>query len=158
MKILIWVSGILLLLLGITYYILFEWSYSKGSRVGTLVKLSEKGLLMKEWEGVLDQGTGKQITWSFSVHSDKLASSLMQQMGDIVKLEYKEHLVSFPYATKYEVYNWQAKEVDVNKLCPFLYLIKKDTAVLKKVIHLIEVERPDLKSDILECQKKLEAL
>lgn len=96
--------------------------YSDGSRAGTLVKLSKKGILFATYEGELNtqmfiddnaaaSGVGFKV-WSFSVIED---TSLIKQMeqalldGHRVKLQYKERFFKLPWIgdTEYIVYDME---------------------------------------------------
>jgi hypothetical protein len=92
--------GVLAIVLLIGAYFLFG-SYSSGSRAGTIVKLSRKGVLVKTYEGQLNLGgfsgeTGSPASslWDFSVSNGK--KDVIQQLeeaslnGKRVKLYYKE--------------------------------------------------------------------
>jgi hypothetical protein len=108
--------GIVLLVLLVGGYFLFG-NYSKGTRGGTIVKLSEKGIFFKTHEGQLNVGgltgeTGSPASslWDFSVDSSN--DSLIQQLEDAnlngrrVKLYYREKFYQFSWRgdTKYFVY------------------------------------------------------
>lgn len=147
--------GIFLLLCVIVVYGLLEWGYSIGSRSGRLVKLSQKGFIFKEWEGTLDLGGGINLTWDFSIHDDDVGEQLKGQLGQMVNVDYKEHLFKFLYATKYEVEDWRPIGVTAGKICPFLFLLKDDSGTLKRAAELIVNKRQDLKADVEECLKKI---
>jgi hypothetical protein len=85
-------AGIVLLSL----YIWAAWSfaYSEGERAGYVQKFSKKGWVCKTWEGELAManlpGAMPEI-FAFTVHDDKLAGEITQQMGERVSLHYEEH-------------------------------------------------------------------
>lgn len=109
-------SIILLLTVG-GFYGYTNYTYSEGTRNGTIIKLSKKGMFFKTWEGQLNLGAytredGKAPTtiWEFSVPKGK--SQVRQDINDAidagkrVKLHYKEKLVTLPWRgdTKYLVH------------------------------------------------------
>ena len=108
--------AILALVLMIGAYYIFG-SYSEGSRAGTIVKLSRRGVLVKTYEGQLNMGgvsgdTGSPASslWDFSVDGGK--DEVIKQLeeaslnGKRVKLYYKEKFFNLSWRgdTKYFVY------------------------------------------------------
>ena len=157
MKKLKWFLGVvllLLLILGIGHLV-FNWSYSTGSRHGKLVKLSRRGVVFKEWEGTLDLGSGDLLTWEFSIHDRKLGKNLERHMGEQVTLNYKQHLFSWVYSTKYNVVNWRLLDINKGKICPFFYLLQKNRNLQEKVVEEVLAQRPDLRVEITECLERL---
>ena len=83
--------------LGITYLI-FNYTYSEGSRAGVLIKFSKKGYVFKTYEGELNIGGMGNIPntaqansiWVFSVRNSVTADSLMKLEGKKVSLHYRE--------------------------------------------------------------------
>jgi len=118
-KILIVVICILVIGLGIFSYFIFV-PFSQGSRAGTIIKLSKKGIAFKTWEGELNSYmyVGDQSAASgandrlfiFSVEgNEKIVLDVMQKAmleGTRVQLFYKERYFKFPWNgdTKYFVY------------------------------------------------------
>lgn len=103
---------LLALLLAVFIYISFFDSYSRGTRVGHVVKLSEKGFVMKTWEGSLDlagSATDVQgrVLWDFSIDDDALVTQIdtAQTSGKRAKIQYREELYVAPWrgATNYIV-------------------------------------------------------
>jgi hypothetical protein len=107
-----------ILALGLTFlgFYLFG-NYSKGSRAGTVVKMSERGVMFKTWEGQLNLGglsgeTGSPASslWDFSVDgSEKEVLKALEAAslsGGRLKLHYKEKFVQFDFRgdTKYFIY------------------------------------------------------
>ena len=137
-------------------FVSYKWVYSEGSRSGRLVKLSKKGHLFKEWEGLLDLGSGDQLTWSFSVRGGQVGEELLKQIGEQVTVDYREHLFSIIYSTKYDVYNWRIKGVNPSKICPFLYLLRGHQQTLEKAAELIKGQRKDLTENVESCLLRLE--
>ncbi len=109
--------AISVLVLVVGYFFLFG-DYSKGFRAGTIIKLSEKGILFKTREGQLNMGmvvtdnaaaSATNNLWSFSVENNpELIKTMEKAMlsGHRVKLNYKEKYLTFPWVgdTKYVVY------------------------------------------------------
>jgi hypothetical protein len=113
-KIILIVTALLGLI--IVGYLVFG-SYSSGTRAGTVVKLSSRGVLIKTYEGQLNLGgfsgeTGSPASslWDFSV--DNGNKEVIQQLeeaslnGRRVKLYYREKFYRFPWRgdTKYFIY------------------------------------------------------
>lgn len=103
---------ILALLLAAFVYISFFDTYSRGTRVGHVVKLSEKGFILKTWEASLDlagSATDVQgrVLWEFSIDDDALVKQIdaAQTSGKRAKIEYREELYVAPWrgATNYIV-------------------------------------------------------
>lgn len=72
--------------------------YSDGTRVGTVVKLSKKGVICKTYEGELKVGsqtTAIPETWKFSVTDESVVEKLNSAMlsGAQVGLHYDEPLI-----------------------------------------------------------------
>lgn len=97
-----------------------NFTFSKGTRTGNLIKLSKKGVLFKTYEGQLnlggfqndsDSGLSGNI-WSFSVPKDKVYKVLEQHEGQKVKLFYKEKMQAMPWQgkTNYFVYDLEVVE------------------------------------------------
>ena len=102
---------ILLLILGIVYYV-STGSYSTGERAGTISKLSERGYIFKTYEGVLNEGgySGQTGTltpkyFDFSCKADTTTIKLERALrtGERVTLKYSEKFFQFPWNgdTKY---------------------------------------------------------
>ncbi|NBQ70478.1 MAG: hypothetical protein EBU46_17260, partial [Nitrosomonadaceae bacterium] len=76
-------------------------SSSTGSRVGQIVKLSNKGLVAKTWEGDLTTGglTANGVNvWHFSVSDEQLIPALQSAMDQnrTVKLAYSQKMFRSP--------------------------------------------------------------
>ena len=74
--------------------VVFNYSYSDGSRAGYIQKFSNKGWICKTHEGELAMTTVPgvaPILWNFSVWDGKVASQLAQVMGKRLVLHYKEY-------------------------------------------------------------------
>ena len=107
------------ILAGVGYYFFATWTYSEGTRTGTLIKMSKKGNLFKTNEGQLNIGgiqTGEEgligNIWNFSVKEDFLYKKLESLEGEKVTLRYKEQLRTIPWQgeTLYFVYDIKKKE------------------------------------------------
>jgi hypothetical protein len=107
---------VLVLILIITKYIMWDFNTSTGKRVGNLVKISKKGKIpfLKTWELTLDEGSGEQLTSYLSVKDGAIADELFKFKGRKVVLYYSEHFMGWPRQTKYVVTSWKANEVAVN--------------------------------------------
>ncbi len=105
----------LVAILGFVVYANF--TFSEGSRNGTVIKLSSKGIMFKTYEGQLNvgayirEGNGAPTTiWEFSVpkgNQDVLDDiNEAVDKGRRVKLHYKEKLRTLPWRgdTKYLVF------------------------------------------------------
>jgi|AntRauTorckE5430_2_1112549.scaffolds.fasta_scaffold03981_5 uncharacterized protein YxeA len=84
-------------------------NFSEGNRVGSVVKISEKGVLFKTWEGQLNYGDNKEM-WDFSIPKSqeqvRLSIDNANEDNKRVKLYYKEKYITFPWRgdTEYLVY------------------------------------------------------
>lgn len=96
-----WGKLTLLAVVGVPTVVLVGWSYaalaytySSGTRVGYMQKLSRKGWLCKTWEGELQMaalpGTAP-VVFNFTVRNDSLAKVLEGAMSGRVELQYDEH-------------------------------------------------------------------
>lgn len=97
-------------------------SYSEGYRVGTILKMSKKGLVFKTWEGEISQGfleasqdangagsVGTKI-WPFTVENDDAVLQKIDKAivdGKRVKLLYHEKYATLPWVgdSKHVVYD-----------------------------------------------------
>ena len=74
--------------------VVFNWSYSDGSRARYIQKFSSKGWLCKTHEGELAMTTvpgTAPVLWDFTIWNDKVAAQLTEVMGKRVILHYKEY-------------------------------------------------------------------
>lgn len=114
-----------LLILGVIglvgYFWVSSWTFSEGTRAGTLIKISKKGVVFKTYEGQLNLGgfqsdgqSGGIVgnIWQFSVLKDEVYEELQRFEGKQVKLHYKERYKSFPWQgdTKYFIYSVEEVE------------------------------------------------
>jgi hypothetical protein len=106
----------LVAILSLTIY--SNFTYSEGTRNGTVIKLSKKGVMFKTYEGQLNvgayvkDGTNNMPTsiWEFSVpkSNQEVLDGINEAIdkGKRVKLHYKEKLNTLPWRgdTNYLIY------------------------------------------------------
>jgi len=75
-------------------WIALNWSYSKGERAGYVQKFSQKGWLIKTWEGELAlvavPGSMPE-KFFFTTRNDDLAAIINSTVGKRVALSYEQH-------------------------------------------------------------------
>lgn len=75
-------------------WVTLNWSFSRGERVGYVQKLSQKGWLVKTWEGELQMlpvpGAVPE-KFEFSVREDEIAHKLNAAVGKKVSVYYEQH-------------------------------------------------------------------
>jgi len=84
---------LLALVAGYTWVTL-HWSFSKGERVGYVQKLSQKGWMVKTWEGELQMlpvPGAMPEKFEFSVRDDAIAQKLNAAVGKKVSVYYEQH-------------------------------------------------------------------
>jgi hypothetical protein len=96
---------LILILAFVAYIFICGITYSSGTRTGVVIKLSQKGVLFKTYEGVLNlggisEGDGTIMPtrlWNFSIekHNKSVYDSITQFQGKHVRLYYKEVLKNF---------------------------------------------------------------
>ncbi|MFT4645780.1 MAG: hypothetical protein ACI8ZX_002199 [Planctomycetota bacterium] len=95
------------LLYAIYYAFIYFVPFSEGYRAGELIKISNKGVIFKTWEGEISQGVSEAQIFEFSVQdNEETAIALLKDMqGQQVKLTYIERYATFPWLgdTKYYV-------------------------------------------------------
>lgn len=115
------VKGFFIILLlaavgGGAYLWVSNWTYSEGSRSGTLIKLSKKGVVWKTYEGQLNLGgfqpsedgvTGN--IWEFSVQKKEFYQELSQYEGERVRLFYRQVYNVMPWQGKTEYLVYEAE-------------------------------------------------
>jgi hypothetical protein len=89
-------SIVLLPVLLFTAWAIFTltYTYSDGTRAGTLQKFSKRGWVCKTWEGELQMSAipgSAPEKFFFSVRSDSVANEINKLNGRQVVLHYKEH-------------------------------------------------------------------
>lgn len=105
---------VLLIALSFGTWLVFFATYSEGYRVGTVIKMTHRGVVFKTYEGQLhtggvsaDVGEGASSIWDFSIRKDD--SHIREQIeaavdaGSRVKLYYDEKYYQWAYfgETKY---------------------------------------------------------
>ncbi|MEW7291573.1 6-phosphogluconate dehydrogenase [Aquimarina sp. 2304DJ70-9] len=87
------------------YAFVYYASYSEGTRSGELIKFSNKGVVVKTWEGEISQGISGAQIFSFSVEDKEkdIIKKLKKFQGRYVKLKYKERFAKISWLgdTKY---------------------------------------------------------
>ena len=95
-----------ILIIAIAWFaFIFYVPYSEGTRSGELIKISNKGVIFKTWEGEISQGISGAQIFSFSVldKDKKVIENLKDFQGNYVKVNYIERYDSFFFwgETKY---------------------------------------------------------
>jgi len=113
---------VLFVVLATAAYIGFSmYSYSEGTRVGSLLKFSKKGVIFKTYEGTvnlefINTAGGKLVgnTWDFSVKEgdDELIEKLTNHGQASIRFYYNEQMKPLPWMgdTKYFVYKIEVLE------------------------------------------------
>lgn len=93
--------SLVVVILAIASYFTFLYtaSYSKGYRSGELIKISNKGVIFKTWEGELSQGISGAQIFSFSIldSDDKVIADMKSLEGQYVQVTYVERYRTFPW-------------------------------------------------------------
>ena len=86
-----------ILLIALYYAFIYYVPYSEGIRSGELIKISNKGVIAKTWEGEISQGVSEAQIFSFSVldKDKKVIEELKKHQGKQVKLTYVERYNTF---------------------------------------------------------------
>lgn len=98
---------ILVIILGCSgYYAIVYYShFSKGFRAGELIKISNKGVIFKTWEGEISQGVSESQRFEFSIEDKQteVIEKMIKLQGHQVSLTYIERFGTFPWLgdTKY---------------------------------------------------------
>lgn len=75
-------------------WVALTWSYSKGERAGYVQKFSQKGWLIKTWEGeialVAIPGSMPE-KFFFTVRNDELAKRINAAVGKRIAIVYEQH-------------------------------------------------------------------
>lgn len=75
-------------------WLALHWSYSKGERAGYVQKFSQKGWLIKTWEGELAlvavPGSMPE-KFFFTVRDDELAKRINAAVGKRIAIAYQQH-------------------------------------------------------------------
>jgi hypothetical protein len=104
-KILRWTVTLVILLLALTIYWKYFYTYSEGYRAGLLQKFSRKGTIFKTYEGelILSSVSGNNNVviasekFLFSVNSDSLAARLDTLQGRNVIVHYRQKNGKLPW-------------------------------------------------------------
>ena len=101
------------------YYLFATTAYSKGTRTGYLIKMSEKGVVFKTMEGQMNLGgiaSGEDASligniWDFSVRDQYLYKKLASLEGKKVTLSYEENFrkIFWHGDTKYFIFDVEEK-------------------------------------------------
>jgi hypothetical protein len=89
-------AAVALLVIGFAGYVwlALHWSFSSGERVGYVQKISQKGWVVKTWEGELQlisvPGAAPE-KFLFSVREDAVAERINAVVGKKVALSYEQH-------------------------------------------------------------------
>jgi uncharacterized protein YwgA len=96
-KILYFFIGGAILLMALYYAFIYYVPYSEGVRSGELIKISNKGVLIKTWEGEISQGISGAQIFAFSVlDKDRdVIEKLKEYQGQYVKVNYTERYATF---------------------------------------------------------------
>ncbi len=94
-------------LTAIYYAVIYFIPYSEGYRSGELIKFSNKGVIIKTWEGEISQGISGAQIFPFSVldKDEQVIEDLKAFQGEYVKLKYTQRFGTFFWLgdTKYFV-------------------------------------------------------
>ncbi|WP_053991791.1 hypothetical protein [Mangrovimonas sp. TPBH4] len=97
----------LVLLLAAYFAFVYYVPYSEGTRSGELIKVSNKGVVFKTWEGEISQGISGAEIFKFSVldKDDDVIQKLNELQGNYVKVTYVERYTTLAFwgDTKYFV-------------------------------------------------------
>lgn len=148
-KFLIIFISVLIIGLGIFYAFAYFFSFSEGDRAGKLVKISQKGVLFKTYEGIISQGVSGEQTFYFSIldNQEEAIERLKQFQGQYVKLHYKERFRTFAW--------WGDTRYFVTKV--ELLKTRNNTENLNSDFD-IEEEIKDLKSRVRTLERAVDDL
>ena len=112
--------SIIIVILGFIAYLSFVYfvPYSEGYRSGKLVKISQRGMVFKTWEGTLSQGVSDELQFHFSVEDNKkeVIEQLKNLQGKSVKLTYIERYGTFPWLGDTKHFIKEVEKVSINEL------------------------------------------
>ncbi|RME99115.1 MAG: 6-phosphogluconate dehydrogenase [Bacteroidetes bacterium] len=106
------------LLLGIGYVWVCGWTYSDGTRAGELIKVTNKGMVFKTYEGQLNLGgfqsdpagiTGN--VWDFSTTDKEVYQQLQKLEGRKVKLYYRQRYKAMPWQGKTDYFVYKVEPI-----------------------------------------------
>jgi hypothetical protein len=87
---------ILALIIGVLFLTSCSNNYSNGERIGTVNKLSERGLIWTSWEGHLNltqTGMTSSDSWDFSLDNDSEPEGLAIQLDSAAEYGWKVKLI-----------------------------------------------------------------
>jgi hypothetical protein len=98
-KFLMITTAIILVFIVGYFTFLYNATYSEGVRSGELIKVSNKGVAFKTWEGEISQGISGAQIFAFSVldSEEKVISDLQSLEGQYVQVNYVERYRTFPW-------------------------------------------------------------
>jgi len=104
-----------IILIAIAWFAFINYvPYSEGTRSGELIKISNRGMFFKTWEGEISQGISGAQIFSFSVlgKEKKVIEDLKEFQGNYVKVTYIERYTSFVFwgDTKYFITDVQKEK------------------------------------------------
>jgi hypothetical protein len=87
----------IVLIIAAYFCFIYFVTYSEGVRAGQLVKFSNKGVIIKTWEGEISQGVSDAQMFQFSVEdkNKQVIEDLNRLQGRFVKLHYIERYKTF---------------------------------------------------------------
>jgi sensor domain CHASE-containing protein len=93
LSLIVFVVVLIVLFSGYTWLAL-HWSFSRGERVGYVQKISQKGWLVKTWEGELQMlpvPGAMPDKFVFSVRENSIAQKINGTVGKKVSVVYEQH-------------------------------------------------------------------
>ena len=97
------------------YFLVCNFTYSEGTRIGYVMKISYKGILFKTYEGTLNLSTREDLgikTWDFSAKSKDTYEALGDSEGKRVKLYYKQKIKVMPWQGKTPYLVYQVEQIE----------------------------------------------
>ncbi|MEP6950971.1 MAG: hypothetical protein ABI863_16915 [Ginsengibacter sp.] len=95
------VTIIIILGLGIFFYLHYYWEFGTGTKAGTLNTFMKKGYIFKTYEGKIIQSGFKENIQSnefaFSVTKESVAQTLLNNAGKEVEVHYIEYFGTLPW-------------------------------------------------------------
>ncbi len=105
------IYALLVVIVGISGFMAFVYyvPFSEGFRSGELIKFSERGVMIKTWEGQLSSGVAQESHFYFSVldSEEEVIKQLKELQGQRVRLTYSERYRTFAWwgDTRYFITN-----------------------------------------------------
>ena len=93
------VVAVLAIGIAIYFTVMYYATFSEGIRSGELIKISNKGMVFKTWEGELSQGIAGAQIFKFSIldSDEKIIAQMKDMQGEYVKVTYIERYRTFPW-------------------------------------------------------------